>query len=54
MEGITLTTSQSILTGSSLVSTIDGDGTGLILGTGDEVDVPRAPGISLDDFNFAE
>ena len=54
MEGITLTTSQSILTGSSLVNTIDGDGTGLILGTGDEVDVPRAPGISLNDFNFAE
>ena len=40
MEGITLTTCQSILTGSSLVNTIDGDDTGLILGTDDEVDVP--------------
>lgn len=54
MDVFAMTTSQSILTGSSLVNTIDGDGTGLILGTGDEVDVPRAPGISLDDFNFAE
>ena len=33
-------TSQSILTGSSPVNTIDGDGTGLILGTGDEVEIP--------------
>ena len=32
MDVITLTTSQSILTGSSLVNTIDGEDTGLILG----------------------
>lgn len=40
MDVITLTTSQSFLTGSSLVNTIDGDDTGLILGTDDEVEVP--------------
>ena len=40
MDVITLTTCQSFLTGSSLVNTIDGDGTGLILGTDDEVEVP--------------
>ena len=52
MDVITLTTSQSILTGSSLVNTIDGDGTGLILGTDDEVEIPRAPGILPEDFLF--
>lgn len=40
MDVIALTTCQSILTGSSLVNTIDGDDTGLILGTDDEVDIP--------------
>lgn len=54
MDVITLTTSQSILTGSSLVNTIDGDGTGLILGTDDEVDVPLSPGLLPEDFLFAE
>lgn len=54
MDVITLTTSQSILTGSSLVNTIDGGDTGLTIGTDDEGDVPRAPGIFPDDFNFAE
>ncbi|GEM_PF-4912245 len=54
MDVFAMTTSQSILTGSSLVNTIDGDGTGLILGTGDEVEEPLSRGISLDDFNFAE
>ena len=54
MDVFAMTTSQSILTGSSLVNTIDGDGTGLILGTGDEVETPLSRGISLDGFNFAE
>lgn len=52
MDVITLTTSQSILTGSSLVNTIDGGDTGLNLGTDDEVDVPRAPGLLPEDFLF--
>lgn len=50
MDVITLTTSQSILTGSSLVNTIDGDGTGLILGTDDEVDVPLSRDLLPEDF----
>ena len=54
MDVITLTTSQSILTGSPLVNTIDGGDTGLILGTGDEVDEPRSPGLLPEDFLFAE
>jgi len=54
MDVITLTTSQSILTGSSLVNTIDGDGTGLILGTGDEVETPLSRGLLPEDFLFAE
>ena len=54
MDVFAMTTSQSILTGSSLVKTIDGDGTGLILGTGDEVETPLSRGILLDGFNFAE
>ena len=54
MEGITLTTCQSILTGSSLVETIDGDGTGLILGTDDEVEDARVRELFSDDFSFAE
>lgn len=54
MDVITLTTSQSILTGSSLVNTIDGDGTGLILGTDDEVETPLSPGLLPEDFLFAE
>ena len=52
MDVITLTTSQSILTGSSPVNTIDGGDTGLILGTGDEVDEPRSPGLLPEDFLF--
>ena len=54
MDVFAMTTSQSILTGSSLVNTIDGDGTGLILGTDDEVDVPLSPGLLPEDFLFAE
>ena len=54
MEGITLTTCQSILTGSSLVNIIDGDGTGLTLGTGDEVEDARVRELFSDDFSFAE
>ena len=52
MDVITLTTCQSILTGSPLVNTIDGGDTGLILGTDDEVEIPRAPGILPEDFLF--
>ena len=52
MDVITLTTSQSILTGSSLVNTIDGDGTGLILGTDDEVETPLSPGLRPEDILF--
>ena len=44
MDVFAMTTCQSILTGSSLVKTIDGDGTGLILGTDEEVDVPLSRG----------
>ena len=40
MDVFAMTTCQSFLTGSSLVNTIDGDDTGLILGTDDVVDVP--------------
>lgn len=40
MDVITLTNRQSFLTGSSVVNTIDGGDTGLILGTDDEVDEP--------------
>jgi hypothetical protein len=54
MDVITLTTSQSILTGSSLVNTIDGDDTGLILGTDDEVEDARARELFSDDFSFEE
>ena len=52
MDVIAMTTIQSILTGSPLVNTIDGDGTGLILGTDDEVEIPRAPGLLPEDFLF--
>ena len=52
MDVITLTTIQSILTGSTPVNAIDGDGTGLILGTDDEVEIPRAPGLLPEDFLF--
>ncbi len=54
MDVITLTTCQSILTGSSLVNTIDGGDTGLTIGTDDEVDVPLSPGLLPEDFLFAE
>ena len=54
MDVITLTTCQSILTGSSLVNTIDGDDTGLILGTDDEVDVPLSRDLLPEDFLFEE
>lgn len=54
MDVITLTTSQSILTGSSLVNTIDGDDTGLILGTDDEVEDARVRELFFDDFSFEE
>ena len=54
MEGITLTTCQSILTGSSLVNTIDGDDTGLILGTDDEVEIPLSRDLLPEDFLFEE
>ena len=54
MDVITLTTSQSILTGSSLVNTIDGDDTGLILGTDDEVEDARVRELFSDDFSFEE
>ena len=54
MDVITLTTSQSILTGSSLVNTIDGDGTGLILGTDDEVEIPLSRDLLPEDFLFEE
>ena len=54
MDVFAMTTSQSILTGSSLVNTIDGDGTELILGTGDEVETPLSPGLLPEDFLFAE
>lgn len=52
MDVITLTTCQSILTGSPLVNTIDGGDTGLILGTDDEVEVPLSPGLLPEDFLF--
>ena len=54
MDVFAMTTSQSILAGSSLVNTIDGDGTGLILGTGDEVETPLSRGLLPEDFLFAE
>ena len=54
MDVITLTTYQSFLTGSSLVNTIDGDDTGLILDTDDEVEDARARELFSDDFSFAE
>ena len=54
MDVITLTSCQSFLTGSPVVNTIDGDGTGLILGTGDEVEVPLSRSLLLEDFPFAE
>ena len=54
MDVFAMTTSQSILTGSSLVKTIDGDDTGLILGTGDEVETPLSRGLLPEDFLFAE
>ena len=54
MDVITLTTSQSILTGSSLVNTIDGDDTGLILGTDDEVEIPLSRDLLPEDFLFEE
>jgi hypothetical protein len=54
MDVITLTTCQSILTGSSLVETIDGDDTGMILGTGDEVETPLSRDLLPEDFLFEE
>lgn len=54
MDVFAMTTSQSILTGSSLVKTIDGDDTGLILGTDDEVEPPLSRGLLPEDFLFAE
>lgn len=54
MDVITLASRQSILTGSSLVNTIDGDDTGLILGTDDEVDVPLSRDLLPEDFLFEE
>ena len=54
MDVITLTTSQSFLTGSSLVNTIDGDGTGLLLDTDDEVEDARVRELFFDDFSFEE
>ena len=54
MDVITLTTSQSFLTGSSLVNTIDGDDTGLILGTDDDVEDARVRELFSDDFSFEE
>ncbi len=37
-----------------VVSSIDGDGTGLILGTDDEVETPLSPGLLPEDILFAE
>ena len=54
MDVITLTTSQSFLTGSSLVNTIDGDGTGLLLDTDDEVEDARVRELFFNDFSFEE
>ena len=54
MDVFAMTTSQSILTGSELVETIDGDGTGLILGTGDEVETPLSRDLLPEDFLFEE
>ena len=54
MDEITLTNCQSFLTGSPVVNTIDGGDTGLILGTGDEVEVPLSRSLLLEDFPFAE
>ena len=54
MDVITLTTCQSILTGSSLVETIDGDDTGMILGTGDEVETPLSRDLLPENFLFEE
>ena len=54
MDVFAMTTSQSILTGSPVVKTIGGDGTGLILGTDDEVDIPLSRGLLPEDFLFAE
>ncbi len=54
MDVFAMTTSQSILTGSPVVKTIDGGGTGLILGTDDEVDIPLSRGLLPEDFLFAE
>lgn len=54
MDVFAMTTSQSILTGSELVETIDGDGTGLILDTGDEVETPLSRDLLPEDFLFEE
>lgn len=54
MDVITLTTSQSILTGSSLINTIDGEDTELILGTDDEVEIPLSRDLLPEDFLFEE
>lgn len=54
MDVFALTTCQSILTGSSLVNTIDGDDTELILGTDDEVEIPLSRDLLPEDFLFEE
>lgn len=54
MDVFAMTTSQSILTGSPVVKTIDGDGTGLNLGLDDVVEPPLSRGLLPEDFLFAE
>jgi hypothetical protein len=54
MDVFAMTTSQSILTGSSLINTIDGDDTELILGTDDEVEIPLSRDLLPEDFLFEE
>ena len=54
MDVFAMTTSQSFLTGSPVVKTIDGDGTGLNLGLDDVVEPPLSRGLLPEDFLFAE
>ena len=54
MDVIALAVGQAFLAGSPLVNIIDGDDTGLTLGTGDEVEDARVRELFSDDFSFAE
>ena len=54
MDVIALAVGQAFLAGSPLVNIIDGDGTGLTLGTGDEMEDARVRELFSDDFSFAE